>query len=104
MAKPKRGAYSRRKGNNYELQIGKELNELFKIDSLVTPRSESTRTDDAGIDIVDRENILPFHVQCKKIQNIPSVDLIKECKFKDKDLVIFWDRQSRKEKNCVSDA
>ena len=58
--------------------------------------------DDAGIDIVDGENIMPFYVQCKNTQNIPSVDLIKECKKQDKPLAIFWNKQIKKEVNCVS--
>ena len=100
--KRKTGAYARKKGNSYELKIIKELNALYNTDSLVSSRSESKRTDDAGVDIVDRENLLPVYVQCKNTQNIPSVDLIKECKLKDKPLAIFWNKQIKKEINCVS--
>ena len=100
--KRKSGSYARKKGNNYELKIIRELNSLYKTDTLVSSRSESKRLDDAGIDIVDNDNILPFYVQCKNTQNIPSVDLIKECKRQDKPLVIFWNKQIKKEVNCVS--
>ena len=100
--KRKSGSYARKKGNNYELKIIKELNSLYKTDTLVSSRSESKRLDDAGIDIVDHDNILPFYVQCKNTQNIPSVDLIAECKRQDKPLVIFWNKQIKKEVNCVS--
>lgn len=96
------GKYARKKGNNYELKIIKELNNLYNTDSFVSSRSESKRLDDAGIDIVDRDDILPFYVQCKNTQNIPSIDLIKECKKKDKPLIIFWNKQVKKEVNCVS--
>lgn len=101
-SKRRSGSYARRKGNNYELKIIKELNELYDTDSFVSSRSESKRLDDAGIDIVDSENILPFYVQCKKTQSTPSVDLIKDCKRQDKQLVIFWNRQLKKEINCIS--
>lgn len=101
--KKKGGAYARKKGNAYELKIIKELNLLFNTDTLVSSRSESKRLDDAGIDIVDHENILPFFVQCKNTQNIPSTDLIKNCKVKTKPLAIFWNKQIKKEVNCISD-
>lgn len=100
--KKRSGAYARKKGNSYELKIIKELNSLYNTDTLVSSRSESKRTDDAGIDVVDRENILPFYVQCKSTQATPSVELIKECKIQDKPLAIFWNKQIKKEVNCVS--
>lgn len=96
------GAYAKKKGNREELKIIKEHNELFKTDTLVSSRSESKRTDDAGVDVVDPKNIVPYYIQVKCTQNIPSVDLIKECKLKDKPLVIFWNKQIKKEKKCVS--
>lgn len=101
-SKRRSGSYARKKGNNYELKIIKELNELYDTESFVSSRSESKRLDDAGIDIVDRENIIPFYVQCKNTQAIPSVDLIKACKRQDKPLVIFWNKQIKKEINCIS--
>lgn len=100
--KRKSGSYARKKGNSYELKIIKELNLLYDTDTLVSSRSESKRLDDAGIDIVDGNNIMPFYVQCKNTQNIPSVDLIKECKRQDKPLAIFWNKQIKKEVNCIS--
>ena len=100
--KKKTGSYARKKGNSYELKIIKELNTLYKTDTLVSSRSESKRTDDAGVDIVDSKNLMPFYVQCKSTQNIPSVELIKECKLKDKPLAIFWNKQEKRDVNIVS--
>ena len=71
--KPKRnrrGASARRRGNNYETQICKELNELGF--DCVTSRSESKSTDDNKVDIIDRSKKLPCHIQSKKTQAIPQ--------------------------------
>ena len=53
------GKRNRRRGHAYEVKIVKELKELTGDDSLCTSRSESKRTDDLGIDIVDFNNTLP---------------------------------------------
>ena len=98
-----RGNYSRQKGHRYELKIIKELNTLYNTTSLVSSRSESKRTDDAGVDIVDKDNILSFYVQCKNTQATPNPTLIDKCKLKDKPLVIFWNKQVKKETNCISE-
>jgi hypothetical protein len=98
-----RGAYSRRKGGKYELQLIKELNELYGVNSLVSSRSESKRWDDAGVDIVDRENVLNFYVQAKVTQSCPNpAKLQAACKKKEKPLAIFWKSQVKKEHKCVS--
>lgn len=54
-------ARSRKKGNNYELLVIKWLKNLGWSDC-VSSRSESKRTDDAGIDICYSE---PLQIQCK---------------------------------------
>lgn len=100
MAKNKSGKYSKSKGNRYELKIINEIKELG-FESAVSSRSESKSHDDAGIDIVCPE--LPVYVQCKATQNTPDyAELIKECKKKDKPLVIFHNKQKKVEKNCKS--
>jgi hypothetical protein len=98
-----RGAYSRRKGASYERQIINELNELYGVNSLVSSRSESKRWDDAGIDIVDHENILPWYIQLKCTQSCPNpAKLQAACKKKEKPLAVFWKSQVKKEHKCVS--
>lgn len=81
---------SKNKGNNYELQIIKELSELG-FDGLKSSRSESKNLDNDKIDIHDSMNVLPFYIQCKNTLNTPNIEKItKECKRKDKPLAIFW--------------
>ena len=108
-AKPKKkrsGAYSRRKGNAYELKIIKELGALG-YDELRSSRSESRSLDNDKIDIAQlstAENELPFYVQCKATKNTPSISkIIQDCPRKDKPLVIVWNKQINKEVNMASD-
>lgn len=70
MAKKRTGKYCRNKGHNYELKIAKELNELGF--NMVTSRSESKRTDDNKIDLIDLSNKLPINIQLKKTSATPS--------------------------------
>jgi hypothetical protein len=57
----KRGRSARNKGHSYERKIVKEFMKLGWKDC-VTSRSESKRTDDAGVDLMYTE---PYNVQCK---------------------------------------
>lgn len=108
-AKPKKkrsGAYSRQKGNAYELKIIKELTALG-YDDLRSSRSESRSLDNDKIDIAQLDtakNELPFYVQCKATQTTPSISkIIEACPRKDKPLVIFWNKQIKKAVNICSD-
>lgn len=84
---------SKRKGNNYELQVIKRLSELG-YEGLVSSRSESKRLDDAKIDIADTQNVLPCYFQCKRTKNNPNVEsIMDECSLKDKPLVICWKKE-----------
>ena len=74
--KNKRGAYARRKGNAYEVQICKELNELGF--SCKTSRSESKSTDDNKIDVIDTSKKLPVEIQLKKTLSIPQYFKIRK--------------------------
>lgn len=104
--KPKKkrsGAYSKTKGNKYELKIVKELKELTGDNDLCTSRSESKKLDDAKIDIADPNGILDFYVQCKATKNTPSIKKINdEVGKKDKPLAIFWNAQENREVNIIS--
>ena len=98
-AKRRGGKYARSKGNNYELQIAKELGELG-YQNIVTSRSESKRTDNMKIDLIDKDGKLPFYAQCKKTKNTPSYfGISDECPLKDKPFVVFWNKQEVKEGN-----
>lgn len=106
--KPKKkrsGAYSKTKGNNYELKIIKELTTLG-YDGLKSSRSESKSLDNDKIDIAqdrDAENELPFWVQCKCTKTTPNFEqIIKDCPRKQKPMAIFWNKQVNKEVNMGS--
>lgn len=91
------GKYSKTKGSQYELQIAKELANCG-FPNIVTSRSESKRTDDMKIDLIDKDGKLPINIQCKKTKVTPSYFNIREaCPMKDKPFVIFWNRQEVKE-------
>ena len=105
--KPKKkhtGAYAKRKGNNYELKIIKELTALG-FEGLKSSRSESKNLDADKIDIAETiPNTLPFYVQCKCTKNTPSIaEIIKTCGRKDRPLVIIWNKQIDKGVNMGSD-
>ena len=68
--KKRNGAYARRKGNNYELKIIKELTELGYA-GLKSARSESKNLDNDKIDIAETIDHLPSYVQCKCTKNTP---------------------------------
>ena len=98
------GKRNRRRGHAYEVKIVKELKEITGDDSLCTSRSESKRTDDLGIDIVDFNNTLPFHCQMKATQAMPKIkqldhDVRDKCRAahkSEKPLVVFWAAQEMK--------
>lgn len=107
--KPKKkrsGAYSKQKGNAYELKIIKEL-KLLGYDELHSSRNESKRLDNDKIDIAqlpEAINKLPFYVQCKSTQTTPSISqIIQDCPRTDRPLVIFWNKQIKKAVNICSD-
>ena len=63
----KLGSYVRRRGNNYELKIAHELEELG-YEEVLTSRSESKRMDDAGVDLIIPGSELM--IQCKRVLQI----------------------------------
>lgn len=94
-----KASQSKRKGNAYELKIIHELTDLG-FEGLVSSRSESKRLDDAKIDIADTLGVLDFYGQCKRTKNTPNIETISEaCPFKDKPLVIFWNKESDRQQN-----
>ena len=103
--KPKKkrtGAYSRNKGNSYELKIIKELTNLG-YEGLKSSRSESKALDNDKIDIAETKDHLPCYIQCKCTKNTPNITEITEaCPRKDRPLVIVWNKQINKEVNMAS--
>lgn len=102
--KPKRnrrGAAARRKGNAYEVQICKELNELgFNVE---TTRNNSKKQDNDKIDIYDKNDQLPCKIQLKKTQTIPQYFKIRsESTVDPSKFVIMWNKQVPKTTNVCS--
>ena len=101
--KKRNGSYSKGVGNRYELKIVKELKELTGDQELATARAESKSLDDAKVDIYDKNNSIPFYIQCKATQNVPQIKKINEEVGKtDKPLAIFWNCREKRDVNIVS--
>lgn len=80
---------NKRRGNLYECKIAKELRDLG-YDGIVTSRSESKSMDDMKIDLIDKNNKLPFHCQIKRTIKSPNYFEIKNaCPLNDKPFVLF---------------
>lgn len=83
------GKRSRRKGNNFELDVIKDLINCGYT-GCVSARSESKRLDNDKIDIVDTLNELPCYIQTKNTKLFPNYYRIEEeCPRKDKPFVII---------------
>ena len=94
-----KASQSKRKGNGYELKIIHELTDLG-FEGLRSSRSESRNLDNAKIDIADTLGVLDCYIQCKRTKNSPNIESISEaCPFKDKPLVIFWNKESDRQQN-----
>ena len=103
--KPKRrglGARNKARGNEYECRIAKELRELG-FTGVVTSRSESKRTDDNKIDLIDTEHQLPFNIQLKRTQTTPQYFKIREESTVDPEsFVLIWNKQEKANINFLS--
>lgn len=96
------GKYSKTKGSNYERKIAKELQDIG-FTGVVTSRAESKKMDDQKVDLIDTEGLLPISIQLKCTQVTPSYFKIQEeCPIKDKPFCIIWNKQEKREVNCVS--
>lgn len=94
--KPKKksiGARNRRRGNDYERKIAKELRDLG-FSGVVTSRSESKNMDNNKVDLIDTENKLPCYIQLKKTTSTPQYFSIQKETTVPKDkFVILWNKQ-----------
>lgn len=94
--------YSKTKGNTWELKIAKELRNIG-FPGVVTSRSESKRTDDDKVDLIDIEGKMFFYPQIKATQNTPSYFKIREESSKEnKYFVLFWAKQEKREVNIIT--
>ena len=103
--KPKRrglGARNKARGNEYECRIAKELRELG-FWGVVTARSESKRTDNNKVDLIDTNKQLPFNIQLKRTVNTPQYFKIREESTVDpKSFVLIWNKQEKANVNFLS--
>lgn len=100
--KRKLGARNKAKGSEYERQIAKELRELG-FENVVTSRSESKRTDNNKIDLIDLDKKLPVSIQLKKSTNTPQYFKIREESTVDPTtFVIIWNKQEKANVNFMS--
>lgn len=94
---------NKRRGNQYEQKIAKELRELG-FEGCVTSRSESKAMDDQKVDIIDKNSELPIWIQLKKTLKYPNYLAIEaDCPLKDKPFVLFWDVQRATESTFRSE-
>ena len=78
------------RGSDYERVIAQELRDLG-FSGVVTSRAESKSMDDKKVDLIDKEEKLPFYPQLKATIKTPDYfGIQKECPLKDKPFVIFW--------------
>lgn len=103
--KPKRrglGARNKARGNEYECRIAKELRDLG-FTGVVTARSESKRTDNNKVDLIDTNKQLPFNIQLKRTVNTPQYFKIREESTVDpKSFVLIWNKQEKANVNFLS--
>lgn len=86
------GKRNKQRGNEYERRIANELNELGF--NMVTSRSESKRTDDNKVDLIDLSNKLPCAIQLKRTTSTPSYFKIREeSTVPNESFVLIWNKQ-----------
>lgn len=82
------GARNKRKGSTFEVKVNNDLKDLGF--NTVTSRSESKKTDNNKIDIIDLDNTLPCNIQTKYTSTTPSYFTIREqCTDKEKPFCII---------------
>lgn len=88
--KSKQAKKNKNKGSGLELEVIKQLKDIG-FEGCVSSRSQAKNIDNAKVDIVDINDELPTHIQCKYTQNTPSYFGIKdECPLTDKPFTIVW--------------
>ena len=93
----RKGRLNRERGIRGELSLIKRLKQLG-FHGMVSSRSESKNLDNAGIDIVDKDNCLPCNFQIKtSLANPQYTKLISECPIKDKPLAVYHNKQYKVE-------
>ena len=104
MGRKKSGAYNRNSGQRAEQKVVKELKALA-FTGVVTSRSESKTTDDNKVDIIDKNNQLPFGINIQVKHQIPYPQYFKireQSTVPNNTFIILWDKQEPREKNIIT--
>lgn len=91
----KTASKSKKKGNNFELEIVHKLKEIG-YDGCVSSRSQNKAADADKIDIVDMNGELPVNIQSKYTQNMPNYfDIRDACSDKSKPFCMIWKKAGK---------
>lgn len=91
----KTASKSKRKGNNFELEIVHKLREIG-YEGCVSSRSQDKMADANKIDIVDINGELPVNIQSKYTQNLPNYfDIRDACTDKSKPFCMIWKKAGK---------
>lgn len=91
----KTASKSKRKGNNFELEIVHKLREIG-YEGCVSSRSQDKLADANKIDIVDMNGELPVNIQSKYTQNLPNYfDIRDACTDKSKPFCMIWKKAGK---------
>ena len=91
----KTASKSKRKGNNFELEIVHKLREIG-YEGCVSSRSQDKMADANKIDIVDMNEELPVNIQSKYTQNLPNYfDIRDACTDKSKPFCMIWKKAGK---------
>ena len=91
----KTASKSKRKGNNFELEIVHRLREIG-YEGCVSSRSQDKLADANKIDVVDMNGELPVNIQSKYTQNLPNYfDIRDACTDKSKPFCMIWKKAGK---------
>lgn len=91
----KTASKSKRKGNNFELEIVHKLREIG-YEGCVSSRSQDKLADANKIDVVDMNGELPVNIQSKYTQNLPNYfDIRDACTDKSKPFCMIWKKAGK---------
>lgn len=91
----KTASKSKRKGNNFELEIVHKLREIG-YEGCVSSRSQDKMADANKIDIIDMNGELPVNIQSKYTQNLPNYfDIRDACTDKSKPFCMIWKKAGK---------
>ena len=104
MGRKRSGAYNSSRGQRAEQKVVNELKALG-FTGVVTSRSESKTTDDNKVDIIDKNNQLPFGINIQVKHQIPYPQYFKireQSTVPNNTFIILWDKLAPIETNIIT--